>query len=138
VKGEIMPIITEALGSVWVLWWQPSDGAGNSDIKRAYEEERRANADYNLVKDHPIRNYFLDNVLFYKSLSAIPEGIEEIVDVWILWWQSSDGIGSSCIERTYEEEKRANEDFVLVEDHPTRNYFLDNILLYKRPTGIDN
>jgi len=150
-----MPIIPEYLGTnaisitplksktsksvenIWILWWRPPNNEGDGNVERAYEDEERANEDFYLVENHPTKNYFLDNILFYKSCSPLVKSTEDTVNIWVLWWQPLSGIGPAYIKRAYEEEVRANEDFTLIEDHPTRNYFLDIVTLYKCPTGVD-
>ena len=65
-----MPEVDNTKGEVLVLWWAPIDGASNGQLIRAYEDEKRAEDDYTLVKDHPTKDYFLDNIPLYRKVIA--------------------------------------------------------------------
>lgn len=49
--------------------------------------------------------------------------------IWVLWWKYGDG-SNQGIERTYADETRAREDLELLDDHSTRDWFLDQVPLW--------
>lgn len=52
--------------TVWVLWWKYSDGS-RQGVLRVYEDETRANEDFDLVDESTDRTYFLDPIPFFKT-----------------------------------------------------------------------
>ena len=46
--------------------------------------------------------------------------------MFVLWWQYSDHTGTTIV-RVYQSESRANEDYDLVKDDPTKTWYLDEV-----------
>ena len=52
--------------TIWVLWWRYYDKSGLG-IVRAYESEERGNLDFDLLEDLTDREFFLDEIPFFKE-----------------------------------------------------------------------
>lgn len=51
---------------VWVLWWREHDGSG-AGVRRSYENEERARADLEMLKEHAHVDYRLDEIPLIKE-----------------------------------------------------------------------